>query len=1385
MRYVYILIFFLSFSCLRAVSQEIQYQFAHLDISNGLSHNQVNCILKDKKGFMWFGTMSGLNRYDGYTIRTFKHDLRDSSSISDNYISNLFEGPLGDIWVETLDGINIYHPETGSFTRDIGPALKKLSLPDAHITDMMEDSRGNYWFAYSTSGLYRYSPASGATTSLHPGKGDKSSLSSSSIAAIEEDNEGNFWIFHADGMLELLDGKSFGVIYRNNSLAGVAGEHTGEISGPDLFIDAENDLWIYFRSTAGGIYYFNTTQKVLSHFSRSSGRARLNNDIITGIVQDSRGLIWIGTDHGGINLIDKRTFSVRQILYNEDDKKSLSQNSIYSLYKDDEGIIWAGTYKKGVNYYHESIVKFPHYQHQRSNPESLPFNDINAFVEDEKGNLWIGTNGGGLLYFDREKNSFRQFLHDPSDPGSLSNDVIVCLCLDHQGKLWIGTYYGGLNCYDGDKFIHYKHDPERPESLSDNRVWEIIEDSRHNLWIGTLNGGLNLFDRESNIFSHYKSEDPNSVTSNYIADLTEDAEGNLWVGTSHGINVLDQASGKFSRYLHQAGEPGSLSNNNVVTIMEDSRGLVWAGTREGLNLMDKQRNSFRVFRKEDGLSDNTVLGILEAENGDLWISTTNGISRLTISRKAGTDSLNFRFKNFDEADGLQGKAFNENAELKTGKGELVFGGANGFNIIDPANIHFNKSTFPVVLTELQLFNREVKAGDTINGRVLLSRSITETKSVTFKHTEDVISLEFAALSFFHPQKTRYAYILEGFNDHWLTTDARQRKITYTNLDPGEYRFRIKAANNEGAWSEDELLLLIRVLPPFWETPLAFLIYALLIIATLLLARRFILERERIKFRLAQERTEAQRMHELDMMKIRFLTNVSHEFRTPISLILSPVEKLVRHADSPADKNHLLMIQRNARRLLNLVNQLLDFRKIEVQELRLNLAENNVVQFVREITASFSDVSENKNVTLSFCPEIQDLHMAFDADKLEKILFNLLSNAFKFTPCGGSIQVKLGLQPAAGSGEQQLKIQVIDNGIGIPADKQEKVFERFFQSELPASILNQGSGIGLSIAREFAQLHKGTIHLRSHPGKGSCFTVLLPLEKSGSQGMVRARNRPANGLWVSGRRRRHEINLISAHGRKKSQVLLVEDNEDFRFYLKDGLEENFIILEAGNGTEGWEMAAKHIPDIVVSDIMMPGLNGMELCRKIKSDRRTSHVPVILLTALAEEEQELEGLETGADDYVTKPFSFDVLLLRIKNLVAQRELVRKSFQKHMEIKPSEVSITPLDESLIQKAIALVEENIANADFSVEDLSGKLNMSRVALYKKLLSLTGKSPIEFIRVIRLKRAAQLLGKSQLTVSEIAYQVGFNNPKYFTQYFKKEFNIPPSRYQAEKLKEG
>jgi signal transduction histidine kinase/DNA-binding response OmpR family regulator len=629
----------------------------------------------------------------------------------------------------------------------------------------------------------------------------------------------------------------------------------------------------------------------------------------------------------------------------------------------------------------------------------------------------------------------------------------------------------------------------------------------------------------------------------------------------------------------------------------------------------------------------------------------------------------------------------------------------------------------------------------------------------------VFSIEFSALNFFHPQKTQYRYILEGFNKEWLTTDANQRKVTFTNLDPGDYTFKVKASHGDGVWDGEETTLRITVLPPFWKSSWAFVCYAVLIIAALIIVRTLIVRRERMNFRVQQEKLEAQRMHELDEMKIRFFTNVSHEFRTPLSLILAPLENMMQ-SSSPDQRNHLQVIQRNAKRLLNLVNQLLDFRKVEIQEVRLSTSEGDIVTFIRELVHSFYDVSKQKNIALNFRTSIPSFETNFDQDKIEKIVFNLLSNAFKFT-LAGTVEVELSEHQA--DGRNYFRIDVSDTGIGIPKDKQAKVFDRFYQHDLDGVVTNEGNGIGLSIVNEFVKAHGGFMSLVSEPMKGSRFSVFLPLERVTVSMNILEENSPDNDEGVT----------------DKPTLLLVEDNNDFRYYLKDQLINEYTVLEAENGNQGLKAALHAIPDLIISDVMMPGMDGVQLCKELKSDRHTSHIPVILLTARHSPEQKIQGFEFGADDYITKPFNFEILQSRIRNLIHQRQLFQQHFQKHLSVKATEVQITSLDEKFIKSALETVERNIANPDFSVEELSRLMGMSRVLLYKKLLSLTGKSPIEFIRSIRLQRAAQLLEKSQCTVSEVAYQVGFNNPKYFAKYFKEEYSILPSAYAASKKSKG
>jgi signal transduction histidine kinase/DNA-binding response OmpR family regulator len=678
----------------------------------------------------------------------------------------------------------------------------------------------------------------------------------------------------------------------------------------------------------------------------------------------------------------------------------------------------------------------------------------------------------------------------------------------------------------------------------------------------------------------------------------------------------------------------------------------------------------------------------------------------------------------------------------------------------------------------------VGIGEVVDGVVVLDKSITEASEIVLPPNKNFFSIKISALNYFNPEHDRYVYKLEGLSSEWLPVDSKSHEIVFNTLNPGSYNLRVKVVNSDGVWSDNEAALSVIIQPPFWKTNTAFVLYGLLLLCVLYFTRRSIQQREKLKFAFEQERQEAHRVHQLDMMKVKFFTNVSHEFRTPLTLILTPIDRLIKKASDPDQISHFQLIQRNAKRLLNLVNQLLDFKKLEVHEIKFNPSEGDIIAFIKETAMSFSDLSEKNNVRLEFHTSVEHLETFFDQDKLEKILFNLLSNAFKFTQ-GGVVTVKLEL---VGEGNVKwLQIEVADTGIGIPADKLDRIFDPFFQTDLPRSIVNVGSGIGLSITKEFVRILGGRITVTSEVGKGSCFKVVIPIndiiahEQVAKSDVVTlvpgAEKVPELSTGTNG-----AMELQNGKHRNKT-LLLVEDNDDFRFYLKDNLKYLYSISEAKNGAEGWDQVLSLQPDIIVSDIMMPEMSGIELCEKIKSDERVSHIPVILLTARSSEEQRLQGFKAGADDYITKPFNFEVLEARISNLLRQREKFQKNFRKTLEVKSSELQITPLDVKFIENAVKCVEQHVSSPDFSVEDLGRELGISRAYVFKKILALTGKTPLEFIRSIRLQHAAQLLEKSQLSVREIAYKVGFNNPKYFTKYFKEQFHVLPSDYVSSKKK--
>lgn len=1345
-------------------AQSEHYIFSKLDIYSGLSHNQVMAILKDPDGFLWFGTQSGLNRYDGYSFKIFRNKSDDSTSLNDNAISALYELPGGKMWVATGKAPCIYDSHTEKFDTSYANYLQYLGLPSGTVTNIVKGNNGRYWFLYDNTGLYLYSAKEKKAIQY----GQKFIPNSSdNISSIYETRDDKLWLVYQSGFLQEYDLKSNKVIFSSTALQKL---NKGNNSY-GILIDRDGDVWLWCYTF--GVYLFHPPDNSIRQFNESTSSSKLNTNLISQIVQDNNGLIWVATDHGGVNLIDKKNnFRTTYLLNDFRDPKSLSQNSITTVYKDDYGIMWMGTYKQGVNYLNGNIVKFPHYHHQATNAKSLQYNDVNRFVEDRSGNIWIGTNGGGLIYFDRTNNTFKQYLHDPNNKNSLSNNVIVSLWIDHENIVWIGTFYGGLNSFDGNKFKHYRHNNNDPSSLADDNVWEIFEDRELNLWIGTLGGGLDRFDKKTKRFQHFQFEygKPSPLPSNYISSILQDRKGNLWIGTNDGIAVLEKNN--FSPKLYQhTNKKNSLSSSFIICLFEDSKGRIWVGTREGLNLFNEQTNTFQTLTTSDGLPDNLILNILEDDRQTLWLSTPNGLCNAIP--KETKNGIGLSIINYDEINNLQNREFNDNAALKTRAGELIFGGPSGFNIINPAKIEKPVYRPEIVFTGLQILNNNIEPGELINSRVLLKQSLPQTRSIDLKYKENVFSIEFASLDFAHRARDKYAYMLEGFNSDWLYADGNQRRVTYTNLDPGHYTFKVKVLSGGNVWSKEKTLG-ISIAPPLWRTPVAYVIYALLIAGLLYLIRRITLERIHMRFEVKQQRREAERAHALDQLKTKFFTNVSHEFRTPLSLVIAPLDKIINNTNDEEQKKQLGLVQRNAKRLLNLVNQLLDFRKMEVQELKLHLAIGDIIQFVKDISCSFSDVAEKKGIQFSFQSNIEELEIYFDKDKVEKILFNLLSNAYKYTHDNGKVSVQLEYTPSLSTETAgTIAIEVGDTGIGIPAHMQEKIFERFFQTDVPDSMVNQGTGIGLAITKEFVKLHTGVITVKSEPDKGTCFTVLLPATKI-NEPVLRSPNinvsvEEADTL---------ALEEIRINGKTKT-ILVVEDNEDLRFYLKDNLKGQYHIEEAVNGKEGWEKIRQLNPDLVVSDIMMPLMDGIELARHIKTNTATAHIPVILLTAMGSEEKQLEGYKIGINDYVTKPFTFEILASRIKNLLAQQKLLQKRFQKQIEVNPSEITVTPLDEKFMKQALEVVEKNMDNPDFSVEDLSREMNMSRVTLYRKTLSLTGKPPLEFIRSIRLKRAAQLLAKSGMTIAEIAYEVGFNNPKVFSKFFKEEFKVTPSQYVA------
>lgn len=1378
--HILFLLFFIGIFSDAAIGNR-EYHFNSITVNDGLVYNDINCIYRDRTGFVWIGTRNGLSRYDGKVFHNFYHNPSDSLSLPNNLVYEIHEDSNGFLWIKTHNGFSIYNPDREHF-QPANTYLKKHNNDTSDIQQIFTDNTGKLYMITSENTLVRYDASNKNTLPILTSLFD-SNISKKQINSVDFNSTNDIWIGFNDGSIILADADnelildSISIKFKNES-------ETSHLLR--TYVDRNDHLWIYRDSQNRGIYLYDTNNKLLTHYNSQKEKVPLSSNMIEDIQQDKNGNYWIATDHGGINLISEDKNSITYIENNSNKEHSISQNSIKEIYIDNENIVWLGMHKKGVNYYNPNAVSFPLYTSQ-SHPD-LTFEDILCFEEDANGNIWLGTNGGGLIKFNPENKTFETFRHSSTNPTSLPSDVVVSLFMDSTGKLWVGTYFGGLCYYLGSgRFESFNNLPAGEMELSDDRIWDINEDSNGNLLLGTLTSGTYIYSPSRRLLTKWEDHENRFTISNHTSSIITDKNHNIWIGTSDGINHFNPTQERSYHFKYQKGGESTLSNNMVNELYCDKKGRVWAATNYGLNLYQPAERRFISFKKENGLPDNLIQSVEEDENGFIWISTNKGLSRIETVERHYNDSVALELNciSYSVKDGLQDQVFNPKSSLKTSDNKLLFGGAKGFNMFNPENIRINQYGHPkLVFTNLTIADEYIQPGKKYKGKVILEKSITSTQSINIDYADKFFAIGFAALDFSNAAKIDYAYKLEGFHPKWILLNKDEpNRVTFTHLNPGKYTLKIRATNNDGFWSQEVKELNIRVLPPAWRSGYAFIIYFIVICSVVFFVIYLSRQKNANKLRLAKEKLENKRLHDLDNQKINLFTNMSNEFRTPLSLIISPTESLLKETDNESVRSKLDVINRNARRLMTMINQMIDFRKIDTEKTKLNPLSADLIDFVKETINNFSDLSERKNIQLTFVTTLDDCYFTFDPEKMEKILFNLLSHVFRNTPEKGSIKIQVtNLNPEGLESENENKIHIIIKG-GTYNSYQQDMIGVFDDNESDGGeqSINIVQGVGLSIAQEFIRMHNGSLNILPNREKGTSYVITFPArmqQKSETNNADKPKKKDFQVLqpdkWMD--------EILATHSNANKQTLLiVEENKDLIFMIRDTLGKYFHILEATNANEAMVCVKNNDIHLIISEILLPGnTNGLDLCEKIKQNPATVTIPVILSSVQNPDELRISSYEAGADAFLSKPFGMDLLQSRINNLLKHSKTIQHNSENTADtIKFAyQASWDNNDKKFFNKTIQTIEKHLSDPEFGVEKLSEELHMSRVHLYKKLRHISQKTPSDLIRALRMRKAAILLKKNNTTISEVCYQVGYNNPKYFSQHFKNEYKTTPSDFK-------
>ena len=1324
---------------------------------NGLSNSLINQIYQDKKGYIWIATEYGLNKFDGINFTTYKHIEGDSTSLRHNYIRTVFQSSAGVFYIGTMEGLMEYDSATDSFQNIELIRDNKTVYP--HISSIIETKNGDVWLSTSGQGVF-YSKK-GSKKFIYQSKLTLE-LNSIYLNFIFEDSQSRIWIGSESDGLNMYDPKTRAI----KSFKAPHAINSNNISA----ISEDSQGNIYVGTLTKGLSKLDTTEQKF-HSIKHHSNPQL---FIKSIQIDDKDRLYIGTDGQGLMLYN----SVDNVI--EDYKLNsvpfdLTKGKVHSILFDKDKNIWLGFFQKGLFLIPVSENKFEYFGYKSIENNIIGSSSITAIHKDNEGIIWIGTDNDGIYGITDNKRSTYHF-KKTTNPNSIPN-IIHSIYEDSTGNIWLGSYTDGLA-----KFNKKTGECHYIQYFSDKKVYFITENNRGELLIGTFGSGVYILDKKGDIIDHFESSKQemdilsiDELFNDWINTIMCDKEGLIWIGHFKGLSCYNPIEKTFLTFFKRNNIlPGTV----VQALLEDKKGKIWIGTTSGLYCFNKETHKLMQFTTQNGLPNNVICGICEDKEENLWISTYNGISKFKIKEN--------RFVNYFATDGLQGNEFTKGAVYQDNQGKIYFGGINGVTSFFPHEIIEQKKELNITLTNFYIYNRAIKKGSKSNRHeILSSSSVSETEKFTLNYTDNTFSFEFSTFEFSNPERISYWYKIENLDSEWLNTMNGANRITYNNLPPGKYKLKVRAYENSN-YSPIKTYY-IKIIPPWYRSIWAYIIYSILFLLIIYGIINYIISR--IHYR--QELIEKEHEKEISEAKLQFFINISHEIRTPMTLIINPLEKLIKENKNQEKQKTYLMIYRNAQRILRLINQLMDIRKLDKGQMSLKCRETNIVGFIEDLMLTFEYEAKRKNIDFSFEPIHKSLMVWIDLNNFDKVLMNILSNAFKYTQKNGEIRITLTTSENKQMGEY-FEISVIDSGIGIDKNQIENIFERFYQIKNDKTNSNFGTGIGLHLARLLVEMHSGILFAENRKDtQGSRFIIRLPLgNKHLKPDEFETPQQNIHSAILQKRTDRLEVanilneeNILPDSEKKaktKYRILIVEDEEEIRQYIKDEISGDYKVKEAKDGKKALEILLKEKPDLVISDIMMPEMDGIDLCKKIKQNININHIPIILLTAKVQVEDKVEGLEIGADAYLTKPFNSEILKQTIQNLIANRQRLQSSFSgsQHQNDKIEKIELKSADEIFIEKVMKVINDNLSNPDLNVEMLAENVGMSRVHMHRKLKELTNQSARDFIRGIRLKQAATLLtSNKKLYVSEVAYATGFSNLSHFSNSFKEFYGMSPTEY--------